>query len=279
VISSIARLVVLTISLTCTVLVGAGAAHAAPEEGWIRLAHLSPDTPKVDVYVASFGNDDDPTVLRSVGYGMFSPYQRVPAGSFTIAMRLEGASASEPPVLSTTVQLQADSAVTVAGMGKNTDLELVTLTDDLEAPGTDKSKVRVIHAALKAPVVDAVELAGTSVATDLDFAAFTDYDAVAAGATTVAVDAGSTTAQEPLDLKAGATYTVVVRDVESGIGVLPIQDFAAANQIPTGAVDAGLGGFASGGLLAPWALVGLTLVAAACAGLTVSRRPPPGSVE
>jgi hypothetical protein len=137
----------------------------------------------------------------------------------------------------------------------------------------------VIHAALKAPVVDAVELAGTSVATDLDFAAFTDYDAVAAGATTVAVDAGSTTAQEPLDLKAGATYTVVVRDVESGIGVLPIQDFAAANQIPTGAVEAGLGGSASVGLLGPWALVGLALVAVACTGLPVSRRPRPGSVE
>jgi Domain of unknown function (DUF4397) len=279
VIRSIARLIALTVSLTCTVLVGVGVAHAAPEEGWIRLAHLSPDTPKVDVYVSSFGNDDDPTVLRSVGYGMFSPYQRVPAGSFTIAMRLEGASGSEPPVLSTTVQLQADSAVTVAGMGKNTDLELVTLTDDLEAPGRDKSKVRVIHAALTAPVVDSVELAGTSVAADLDFAAFTDYDAVAAGATTVAVDAGSATAAEPLDLRAGATYTVVVRDLESGIGVLPIQDFAAANQIPTGAVDAGLGGSASGGLLAPWALVWLALVAAACAGLTVSRRPRAGSVE
>jgi Domain of unknown function (DUF4397) len=279
VIRSIARLVVLTMSATCTALVGVGVAHAAPEEGWIRLAHLSPDTPKVDVYVSSFGNDDNPTVLRSVGYGMFSPYQHVPAGSFTIAMRLEGASASEPPVLSTTVQLRADSAVTVAGMGKNTDLELVTLTDDLEAPGTDKSKVRVIHAALKAPVVDSVELAGTSVAADLDFAAFTDYDAVAAGTTTVAVDAGSATAEEPLDLRAGATYTVVVRDLESGIGVLPIQDFAAANQIPTGAVDAGLGGSASGGLLAPWALVGLALVAAACAGLTVSRRPRAGSVE
>jgi hypothetical protein len=279
VIRSIARLIVLTVSLTCTVLVGVGVAHAAPEEGWIRLAHLSPDTPKVDVYVSSFGNDDDPTVLRSVGYGMFSPYQRVPAGSFTIAMRLEGASGSEPPVLSTTVQLQADSAVTVAGMGKNTDLELVTLTDDLEAPGRDKSKVRVIHAALTAPVVDSVELAGSAVASDLEFAAFTDYSAVAAGATTVQVDAGSATAEESLDLRAGATYTVVVRDVESSLGVLPIQDFAAANQIPTGGVDAGLGGSATNGSPAVWALVGLAVAAAGLAALTITRQPRTGPVE
>jgi hypothetical protein len=274
---SIAHLAVLTASLTLITLGGITAAHAAPDEGWIRLAHLSPDTPKVDVYVSSFGSDDDPTVLRSVGYGAFSPYQHVPAGSYTIAMRLEGASASEPPVLSTTVKLEADSAATVAGMGRNTDLELVTLTDDLEAPGTDKSKVRVIHAAMTAPVVDSVELAGSSVATDLDFAAYTDYDAVSAGSTTVRVDAGNSSAQQTLDLSAGATYTVVVRDLESGQGVLPIQDFAAANQIPTGGVDAGLGGSAASEMQAPWALVGLAVAAAGIAGLTVTRRPRTGS--
>ena len=278
-IRSIARLIVLTISLTFTALAGVNVAQAAPNEGWIRLAHLSPDTPKVDVYVSSFGSDDDPTVLRSVGYGMFSPYQRVPAGSYTIAMRLEGASASKPPVLSTTVQVRADSAVTVAGMGKNTDLELVTLTDDLEAPGTDRSKVRVIHAALAAPVVDSIELAGSSVATELDFAAFTDYSAVSAGATTVRVDAGSATVDESLDLSAGATYTVVVRDLESGLGVLPIQDFAAANRIPTGGIDAGLGGSAADGLRVPVALIGLVLAAAGVASMTMTRRVRTGSAK
>jgi hypothetical protein len=277
VIRSIARLVVPTISVALATLGGITVANAAPEEGWIRLAHLSPDTPKVDVYVSSFGNDDDPTVLRSVGYGMFSPYQRVPAGSYTIAMRLEGAPATEPAVLSTTVEINADSAATVAGMGRNTDLELVTLTDDLEPPGTNKSKVRVIHAALTAPVVNTVELAGSPVATDLSFAQFTDYDAVAAGNTTVEVDAGSATAEQSLDLSAGATYTVVVRDIETELGVLPIQDFAAANQIPTGGVDAGLGGSAGSGWPASWVLVGLALLTAGLAG-PITRSPRMRSV-
>jgi hypothetical protein len=278
VIRSIARLVVPTISVALATLGGITVANAAPEEGWIRLAHLSPDTPKVDVYVSSFGNDDDPTVLRSVGYGMFSPYQRVPAGSYTIAMRLEGAPATEPAVLSTTVEINADSAATVAGMGRNADLELVTLTDDLEPPGTNKSKVRVIHAALTAPVVNTVELAGSPVATDLSFAQFTDYDAVAAGNTTVEVDAGSATAEQSLDLSAGATYTVVVRDIETELGVLPIQDFAAANQIPTGGVDAGLGGSAGSGWPASWVLVGLALLTAGLAGPIITRSPRMRSV-
>jgi hypothetical protein len=273
-IRSAARIAVLAVSVVLSTLGVGGSASASPDEGYIRLAHLSPDTPKVDVYLSSFGNDDDPTVLRSVGYGMFSPYQRVPAGSYTIAMRLEGASASEPPVLSTTIQLEADSAVTVAGMGKNTDLELVTLTDGMELPGADQSKVRVIHAAMTAPVVNSVELAGAEVATDLDFAGFTDYSVVTAGGTTVQVDAGSATAEQSLDLIAGATYTVVVRDLEAGIGVLPIQDFAAANQIPTGGVDAGLGGLvAVGGFGGSWVLVPLALAIAGFAGLAVTRRP------
>jgi hypothetical protein len=278
VIRSIARFVIPTISVALATLGGISVANAAPEEGWIRLAHLSPDTPKVDVYVSSFGNDDDPTVLRSVGYGMFSPYQRVPAGSYTIAMRLEGAPATEPAVLSTTVEINADSAATVAGMGRNTDLELVTLTDDLEPPGTNKSKVRVIHAALTAPVVNTVELAGSPVATDLSFAQFTDYDAVAAGNTTVEVNAGSATAEQSLDLSAGATYTVVVRDIETELGVLPIQDFAAANQIPTGGVDAGLGGSAGSGWPASWVLVGLALLTAGLAGPIITRSPRMRSV-
>jgi hypothetical protein len=227
--------------------------------------------------VSSFGNDDNPTVLRSVGYGMFSPYQRVPAGSYTIAMRLAGTPATEPAVLSTTVQVAADSAATVAGMGRNTDLQLVTLTDDLAAPGTDKSKVRVIHAAMTAPVVNSVQLAGSAVATDLAFAAYTDYNAVSAGNTTVQVTAGSASAEQTLDLSAGATYTVVVRDLETGLGVLPIQDFAAANQIPTGGVDAGLGGAATTGSPASWAVVALVLAMAGLAGLTVSRRLRTGS--
>jgi hypothetical protein len=278
VIGSIARFVIPTISVALATLGGISVANAAPEEGWIRLAHLSPDTPKVDVYVSSFGNDDDPTVLRSVGYGMFSPYQRVPAGSYTIAMRLEGTPATEPAVLSTTVEINADSAATVAGMGRNSDLELVTLTDDLEPPGTNKSKVRVIHAALTAPVVNTVELAGSPVATDLSFAQFTDYDAVGAGNTTVEVDAGSATAEQSLDLSAGATYTVVVRDLETGLGVLPIQDFAAANQIPTGGVDAGLGGSAGSGWPASWVLVGLALLTAGLAGPIITRSPRMRSV-
>ncbi len=277
-IRSTTRIAVLVLSVILGTLGLGGNAYAASDDiGYLRLAHLSPDTPKVDVYVSSFGNDDDPTVLRSVGYGAFSPYQAVPAGSYTIAMRLEGAPASEPPVLSTTIQLEAHTAATVVGMGKNTELALVTITDGMELPGTGKTKVRVIQAAMSVPAVDSVEVAGSEVASDLAFTEYTDYSPVTAGTTTVQASAGSETAEQSADLVAGGTYTIVVQDVESGISVLPIQDFAAANEIPSGGVEAGLGGSAGSGLADSWALVALALAVAAIAGLAVTRRPRAGS--
>ena len=51
-----------------------GTAHRAGNTGWIRLAHLSPNTPPVDVYLYSFGGSNAMIVLHHVGYGAVSPY-------------------------------------------------------------------------------------------------------------------------------------------------------------------------------------------------------------
>ena len=44
----------------------APAASASAGHGWLRLAHLSPNTPAVDVYLYSFGNPDAQIVLKHV---------------------------------------------------------------------------------------------------------------------------------------------------------------------------------------------------------------------
>ncbi|MGH8774763.1 MAG: DUF4397 domain-containing protein [Jiangellaceae bacterium] len=269
----IARTVLAVFVLSLAALVGGAApSQAAPAEGWIRLAHLSPDTPRVDVYLSSFGRAEEPTVLPGVGYGMFSPYQRVPAGSYTVAMRGEGAPATDPPVLSTTVQVEPDTAKTVAGMGRQADLRLVTLTDDLAAPGAGLSKVRVVLAALAAPQVDVVEANGAPLATDLEFTDATDYDTVDAGPTDLRVESPTTTTEESVDLRAGATYTLVLADASGGLGIVPIQDFAAAGQVPVGGVDAGLGGAAAQPLRGAVVAAGMAALVLGAGLLTVRRR-------
>ena len=57
-------------------LVLAAAAPAmAADQAYLRLAHLSPDTPKVDVYVASVADPGNSIVVPGVGYGAVSPYR------------------------------------------------------------------------------------------------------------------------------------------------------------------------------------------------------------
>src|SRR5450631_1704447 len=70
--------------------VAAPATSAAPATGWLRLAHLSPNTPAVDVYLYSFGNSNAQIVLHHVAYGTVSPYEAVTAGDYSVAMRASG---------------------------------------------------------------------------------------------------------------------------------------------------------------------------------------------
>ena len=96
--------------------------HAAPRrrrlrDGWIRLAHLSPNTPPVDVYLYSFGDPKAKTVLKHVAYGDVSPYMKVASGEYSVAMRAAGAKTGSPPVLSASVHIPPGAAYTVAGLG------------------------------------------------------------------------------------------------------------------------------------------------------------------
>ncbi|MEP7026575.1 MAG: DUF4397 domain-containing protein, partial [Actinomycetota bacterium] len=112
----------------------ASAASAAPvsaRTGWVRLAHLSPNTPAVDVYLYSFGNPNAKIVLKHVTYGTVSGYQAVPDGEYTVAMRGAGAKSGSKPVLSTTVNVRAGKTYTVAGMGPFSGLRLQILKDKL----------------------------------------------------------------------------------------------------------------------------------------------------
>src|SRR5579864_8787173 len=165
------------------------ASSATSGSGWIRLAHLSPNTPAVDVYLYSFGNSNAEVVLHHVAYGTVSPYETVQAGDYSVAMRAAGASASSQPVLSTSVTIAAGHAYTVAGMGPESGLRLQVLDDDLTTP-SGQALVRVIQASLKQQEVK-VTYGSTVLASSLAFATVTSYHTVTPGTVTVAVTAGA----------------------------------------------------------------------------------------
>ena len=93
-------------------------ASASGDVGWVRCAHLSPNTPAVDVYMYAFGTTSNPTILRHVSYGNVSDYMAVKPGQYTVAMRPAGAPSSSKPVLSNSFSISAGSAsgITSAGL-------------------------------------------------------------------------------------------------------------------------------------------------------------------
>ena len=233
-------------TLISGVLAAAPAASAAPASsgaGWIRLAHLSPNTPPVDVYLYSFGNSHAMIVLHHVSYGTVSPYEKVAAGEYTVAMRGAGAKPSSPPVLSTSVHIAPGGAYTVAGMGPAKGLRLQVLQDELTTP-PGKSRVRVIQASLKHSTVT-IMASGQTLAKDLPFGHVTDYVTATPGNFRVHVKGMGAMGAKDVTLAAGSIYTLVVLDsAGNGLEIDPLEDAAGSTVMPNGGAATGLGGTA-----------------------------------
>jgi Domain of unknown function (DUF4397) len=223
--------------------VAASASARAPTPsgtGWIRLAHLSPNTPPVDVYLYSFGDPSAQVVLKHVSYGTVSPYEAVTSGTYTVAMRGAGASASSAPVLSSSVTVAAGSAYTVAGMGPASGLRLQVLDDQLTSP-PGQALVRVIQASLlehKVTVTDGSQV----LARGLPFATVTGYRAIAPGDQTVNAAGGSNRWAGSVSLSADTIHTLVVLDKSGGLVVVSLEDAAGSHVMPVGGPATGLGG-------------------------------------
>ncbi|GAB3181192.1 uncharacterized protein DUF4397 [Micromonospora palomenae] len=252
---------------------------AAPQDvGYVRLAHLSPDTPAVDVYLSAPGAAE-PRVFPAVGYGVVSDYLPLAAGRYAVAMREAGAPASQPPVLTTEVAVEAGAAYTVAGVGRHADLGLRVLADDLSAPAPGQAKVRVVQASVRAPVIDVAATDGPAIADAVRFATTTDYREVEPGRWRLRLggDNGPTTDAE-VTLSGGRAYSLLVLDGRrGGLATELREDARGGAVIPAGGVPAGAGGLAGRGLGAYPMVAGALLAAAVVVGaaLLVRRRRRP----
>ncbi|MBR7834656.1 DUF4397 domain-containing protein [Actinospica durhamensis] len=220
-------------------------AHAASPEpfGWIRLAHFSPDTPAVDVYLYSYGGHTADFVLDHVAYATASPYEEVAPGIYTVAMRSAGAPATSAPVISTTVTVAADRAYTIAGLGPLDALTLDVLDDQLTAP-SGKTEIRLIEASLRDPAVSITASQGTA-PISIRFPAVTGYTPVASGVRELALATPGGSAQVRMDLQQATTHTLVVLDSAGTTPrLLDLTDAVGTAAIPRGGVQTGLGGTA-----------------------------------
>jgi hypothetical protein len=273
-IPSLTRKVIALLALPAMLLgitVASASASAATGDGWIRLAHLSPNTPAVDVYLYSLGNPSAGLVLHHVGYGAVSPYEQVASGDYSVAMRAAGAAAATKPVLSASLTVASGHAYTVAGMGPESGLRLAVLDDQLTPPAGE-ALVRVIQASLKEHVVT-VDLNASPAVSKLAFASVSDYQTVHPATMTVHVAGSSDSASSSVHLAAGTVHTLVVLDGARGLTIDNITDAAGSAVMPAGSAATGLGGTAPRvPSPLPWlALTGIGLLAAVTGGLGLRR--------
>jgi uncharacterized protein DUF4397 len=257
---------VLGLALLVPGLPGATAAAAAPAasaSGWIRLAHLSPNTPAVDVYLYSFGSPQAMITLKHVGYGVVSPYEKVTSGRYTVAMRAAGAAAGSPPVLSANVRITPGGAYTVAGLGPAKGLRLRVLTDQLTTP-PGKALVRVIQASLRQHTVRVFD-AGRVLAGHLAFGKVSAYTPTRPGTTTIRVRGTGSSASQRVTLPAGTIHTLVVLDSAGGLSLDNLEDAAGSAVMPQGGAGTGLGGTAPGPAPSPALWLALLAAGTACA--------------
>jgi Domain of unknown function (DUF4397) len=268
--------VALTAALALLLLAAPAASAQGTGEGFVRLAHLSPNTPAVDVYLYSFGESTAQLVLHHVSYGTVSPFEPVAAGEYTVAMRPAGASASTKPVLSTTLDVAAGDAYTVAGMGPESSLRLEVFNDPLTTP-SGAALVQVLQASLLQDTVS-VTVGGQSLTSGLRFGDATGFITVPAGTWTVQAAGPSETASQQLTFAAGSVYTLAVLDEPGKLGIDDLLDAAGSTVAPASGVPAGLGGAAAlpGASLQPWVVAGLAgLLLVGVGAVLVSRRRRP----
>jgi hypothetical protein len=228
---------------------------AAQATASIRLAHFSPDTPQMDVYVVGFDGSET-RVLEGLGYGEVSDYAPLEPGDYTFLLRPAGADPESEPAVTAAATLADGANYTFAAMGPNADLQQALLTDDLAAPPAGQAKVRLIQASSTAAEVTVTAADGPTLAQDVPFADTTGYAPVDAGQWTVtATSSTGASVTRLLTLDPGTVNSLVVIEGTNGepFDVTRVVDGTGvdASGAPTGdqlgmVTAAPLGGVATG---------------------------------
>ena len=172
------RFVAVVLAVAVVASLGVGGSFAAvqdDEDAQVRIAHLSPDAPAVDVLV------DGDAVLEGAEFGDVSDYMNLSAGEHNVTIQT---SENESVVFQDNVSVEAGTAYTIAATGEVSQdtFEPRVFEDDFEMPSDENATVRLIHASPDAPDVDVTVADSDTVLFDnVSFGNATDYAEVPAG--------------------------------------------------------------------------------------------------
>lgn len=213
----------LTSALAAAALTLAGCGGSS-SHAYIKFIHASPGAPNVDVEIK------DGFAAKNAAYGSAaSAYAPVPAGT-NEKVQVFAAGKDSSAVLSASQTFTKNQYYTILALNTPDKLQAAIENDDLTAPTSGNSKIRVVHGAPSAGAVDVYVTAPgaiindpkkpvTPVLSNFTFGTVTPYLSVPAGSyeirvtahgdpSTVAIDTGAT----GVPVSAGAIYTAVALD-------------------------------------------------------------------
>ncbi|MET0590074.1 MAG: DUF4397 domain-containing protein [Naasia sp.] len=268
----------IAITIMGALMMGVPAATAATSDpvadpGYVRFAHLSPDTTPLDARIAPEGADVPIGGQDALGYGGVSSYVPLPAGSYSVELVPSGAAEGTAPVVFGGLELAAGEAVTIAAIGVNDELADVVLEDDLSSPAAGLARVRAVNTAASSGAVDAAIISGVVLLDGSELGDSGEYTDIAPGPSELSLIADGTEDIASVDLAAGAVHTLfVVSDAQGILTVIPVVDAVAVAEPPVGGVATGGGALAEAdGGRQTATLIGLGAIVALTASVIVLR--------
>lgn len=130
----------------------------------VRVAHFSPDTPAVDVFV------DGEAAIEGLEFPSITDWIELPAGTYSVAVAPAGAGIEEAAIGPADFDLPAGAYITVAAIGslEGETLTAQVLVEDYSEIAEGNARVSVFHAIEDAPAVD-VWANGSAVITELGY--------------------------------------------------------------------------------------------------------------
>ena len=216
------------------VLMPPSAAAAVPVH--LRVAHLSPDSGNVDVYV------NNALALEDLAFSAVSPWMVLPAGTYSMAVAPAGTSLDDAILGPIELPLAVNSWVTVSVVGASSGdaptLAAQIIPEDYNPIAEGSARVTVLHAIEGGPTVT-VLVNGNTTITGLQFpGSYNEADGspndgaytieLAAGAYDISVQGGGAALFELPDttLEAGTNYILII----AGTVDSPLPVFSATVQ-------------------------------------------------
>jgi hypothetical protein len=149
------------------------AAGAAGATGRVRVIHMSPDAPAVDILV------NGQPAITNLAFKEASPYASLPGGTYGVAVTPAGQPGTV--VLSADLPVTSGQDATVVAVGRVANIGVIALADDNSAPAAGNAKVRFVHASPDAPAVDIAVTGGPVLFSNVAFKESASYAQVPAG--------------------------------------------------------------------------------------------------